>query len=141
VNDTKLNLLIQALPEDFDYQKKHIPNLTKSLMLKIRGTGLGLYTFRFYELFDRGNDVFFCRVESLRSDLIAFFEKIGVANDALRTYVFDLGKKNISEHDHYSIYYTTELADLVFTRDRELVERFGYTFENKAQKHERSVPA
>jgi len=42
VNDNKLNALIQALPEDFDYQKRNIPNVTKSLMEKIRSSGLGL---------------------------------------------------------------------------------------------------
>ena len=75
-------------------------------MRKIRGTGLGLYTFRFNQLFGQADDVFFCRVESLRSDLMAFFERIGAASDALRSYVLGLDKKNISEHLHYSTYYT-----------------------------------
>ncbi len=84
VSENTLNSLIQALPEDFDYQKRHIPNLTKDLMRKIRGTGVGLYTFRFNQMFGQADDVFFCRVESLRSDLMAFFERIGAASDALR---------------------------------------------------------
>ena len=134
VSDEKLDSLIQALPENFDYQKRHIPNLTKDLMRKIRGTGLGLYTFRFNQLFGQADDVFFCRVESLRSDLMAFFERIGAASDALRSYVLGLDKKNISEHLHYSTYYTPELAELVLIRDRQLVERFGFTFEDTLQK-------
>jgi hypothetical protein len=129
VSDEKLDLLIQALPENFNYQKRHISNVTKSLMRRIRGTGLGLYTFRFNELFGPINDVFFCRVESLRADLIAFFEKIGAASDALRSYVLGMERKNISEHLHYSTYYTAELAELVLIRDRPLIERFGYAFE------------
>jgi hypothetical protein len=80
-------------------------------------------------LFEPTDDVFFCRVESLRSDLMAFFEKIGAANDALRRYVLDLDKKNSSDHLHYSTYYTPELAELVSIRDRPLIERFGYVFE------------
>ena len=67
--------------------------------------------------------------ESLRSDLMAFFERIGAASDALRSYVLDLDKKNTSEHRHYSTYYTPELAELVSVRDRPLIERFGYAFE------------
>ena len=129
VSDDKLDLLIQALPENFDFQKRNIPNLTKEVMRKIRGTHLGLYTFRFNQLFDAADDVFFCRVESLRSDLMLFFERIGAATDALRSYVLGLDKKNISEHRHYTSYYTPELADLVFIRDRPLIERFGYVFE------------
>ena len=128
VSDDKLDLLIKALPENFEYQRRHIPNLTKDLMLKIRGTGLGLYTFRFNQLFGHADDVFFCRLESLRSDLMTFFETIGAASDALRNYVLGLDKKNVSEHLHYSTYYTPELAELVLIRDRPLIERFGYVF-------------
>jgi hypothetical protein len=129
VSDEKLDLLIQGLPENFNYQTKNISNVTHNVMQKIRGTGLGLYTFRFNQMFEPAEDVFFCRVESLRSDLMAFFERIGAASDALRSYVVGLGKKNISEHLHYSSYYTCELAALVLIRDRPLIERFGYVFE------------
>ena len=129
VNDEKLDLLIQALPENFNYEKRHVSNVTKDVMRKIRGAGIGLYTFRFNLLFGQADDVFFCRVESLRSDLVAFFERIGAASDALRSYVLGLDKKNISEHRHYSTYYTPELAELVLIRDRPLIERFGYVFE------------
>jgi len=136
VSDDKLDFLIQGLPENFDYQKRQIPNLTKDVMRKIRGTCIGLYTFRFNLLFGQADDVFFCRVESLRSDLIAFFERIGVMSDALRNYVLGLDKKNFSEHLHYSTYYTPELAELVSIRDRQLVDRFGFTFEDRVQKRD-----
>lgn len=129
VSDDKLDLLIQALPESFDYHNRNIPNLTKDVMRKIRGTGIGLYTFRFNQMFGQADDVFFCRVESLRSDLMAFFDRIGAASDALRSYVLGQDKKNTSEHRHYLTYYTPELAELVLNRDRQLVERFGYVFE------------
>jgi hypothetical protein len=134
VSDDKLDLLIEALPENFQYRERNIPNLTKDLMRKIRGTGLGLYTFRFNQLFGRGDDVFFCRVESLGSDLLAFFDRIGVASNDLRGYLLGLEKKNRSEHLHYSTYYTTELAQLVLIRDRPLIERFGFTLDGGLQK-------
>jgi hypothetical protein len=134
VSDDKLDALIQALPEDFNYQERHVSNLPRDTMGKIRGTGIGLYTFRFNLLFGQADDVFFCRVESLRSDLMAFFETIGAASDALRSYVLGLDKKNISEHLHYSTYYTPELAELVLIRDRPLIERFGFTFDDRLQK-------
>jgi hypothetical protein len=130
----KLEGLIQVLPDKFDYERRHISNLTQDAMRHIRGSGIGLYTFRFNELFGKANDMYFCRVESLRTDLMAFFEKIGVANDALRGYVLGLEKQNISEHLHYSTYYTPELAELVSIRDRPLIERFGYTFDDKLRK-------
>jgi hypothetical protein len=129
MSDDKLDLLIRALPENFYFQNRHIPNITKDVIRKIRGTGLGLYTFRFNQLFGQADDVFFCRVESLRTDLMVFFERVGAANDALRSYVLGLDKKNISGHFHYSTYYTPDLAELVLIRDRPLLERFGYVFE------------
>ena len=132
VSDDKLDLLIKELPENYNYEKRHISNVTKDLIRKIRGTGLGLYTFRFNQLFGQADDVFFCRVESLRSDLVKFLEMIGASSDALRHYVLGLEKKNASEHFHYSTYYTPELVDLVSIRDRPLIERFGYTFERSA---------
>jgi mevalonate kinase len=131
VDDHKLDQLIQALPEHVNYEERHVPNLTKDMMRQIRGTGLGLFSFRFHQLFGHGHDVFFCRLESLRNDLIRFFESIGVANDELRTYVLTLDRKNSSDHRHYSTYYTPELAELVKIRDRQLVERFGFTFETR----------
>lgn len=127
-DDEKLDVLIRALPESFDYRRRHVANLTKDAMRKIRGTGLGLYTFRLNQMFGQADDVYFCRVESLRGDLMAFFEKIGVASDALRSYVLNSEKKNISEHLHYSTYYTPELTELVSVRERPLIERFGYRF-------------
>jgi hypothetical protein len=134
VSDDKLDFLVQSLPENFDNQRRKIPNLTKDLMRQIRGTGLGLYSVRFNQTFGQANDVFFCRVETLRSDLMAFFERIGVASDDLRRHVLSLDKKNTSEHRHYSTYYTPELAELVFIRDRQLIERFGFTFDDRLQK-------
>ena len=98
-------------------------------MGRIRGSGLGLFTFRFNQLFGQSNDVHFCRVESLRSDLISFFESIGASSDALRRYVLELDKQNVSERLHYSTYFTPELAELVSIRDRQLIERFRFTFE------------
>ncbi len=141
VSDDKVDFLIQELPQDFNYEERNIANLTRDVMRKIRGSGLGLYTFRFNQMFGQADDVFFCRVESLRSDLMAFFETIGVASDALRSYVLGLDKKNISEHLHYSTYYTPELAELVGIRDRQLVERFGFKFEGHAAENERGAAA
>ncbi len=129
VDDERLDVLIEMLPEDVDYARRHFPNMTKDAMRRVRGTGVGYYTFRFNYIFGNADGVFFCRLETLRQDLVAFFEGIGVATDELRDYVLRLDKKNIAEHHHYSTYYTPELAELVSVRDRQLIDRFGYVFE------------
>ena len=125
----RLDALIEKLPDDIDYGKRNIPNITKDALRKVRGSGVGYYTFRFNHLFGNADEVFFCRLETLRLDLVHFLEGIGLVSDELRDYVFRRDKKNISEHLHYSTYYTPELAELVLIRDRPVIERFGYTFE------------
>jgi len=129
VNDERLDVLIEMLPEHVDYRKTHIPNLNKEEMRRVRGTGVGYYTFRFNQMFGNADDMFFCRLETMKQDLVAFFEGIGAATDELRDYVLRSDKKNISEHLHYSTYYTPELVELVSLRERPLIERFGYVFE------------
>jgi hypothetical protein len=129
VDNERLDVLIEMLPDKVDYTKRNIPNVTKETIRQVRGTGIGYYTFRFNHIFGNANDVFFCRVETLRQDLVSFFEGIGVATDGLRDYVLESEKKNISNHAHYSTYYTPELAELVLVRDSQLIKRFGYVFE------------
>jgi hypothetical protein len=128
VNNERLDLLINRLPDQVDNGKRNIPNITKEAMRRARGTGVGYYTWRFNEIFGQADDVFFCRVESLREDLVAFFEQVGAATDELRKYVLRLDKKNTAEYAEVSSYYTAELAELVANRDRQLVDRFGFRF-------------
>jgi hypothetical protein len=135
VSDERLDRLIEMLPEHVDDRGKHIPNITKDSMRKVRGTGVGYYTFRFNQIFGKADDVFFCRLDTLREDLVAFFEGIGSATNELRDYVLRLDKKNTSEYTDVSNYYTTELPELVRIRDRQLVERFGFTFEGRASEN------
>jgi hypothetical protein len=129
VDQGRLDLLIETLPDYIDYSRTQIPNVTKHTMRRVRGTGVAYYTFRFNQLFGNPDDMVICQLETLRRDLIEFFEQIGAATDELRDYVLSSEKKNQAAHLHYSAYYTPELANLVSIRDRQIVERFGYTFE------------
>jgi hypothetical protein len=130
MNDERLDILVEMLPDHVDYSKTQIPNVTKDTMLSVRGTGIGYYTFRFNQMLGNADEVFFCRLETLRQDLVAFFEGIGATTDELREYVLGLEKKNSAEHLHYSTYYTPDLAHLVSIRECQLIERFGYRFED-----------
>jgi hypothetical protein len=117
------------LPDNVDQGKRNIPNITKESMRSIRGTNLGYYTFRFNHIFGNADDVHFCRLDSLREDLLTFFDALGVTTNELRDYVLGLPKRNVSDHGRESAYYTAELAELVRSRDREVIQRFGFTFE------------
>jgi hypothetical protein len=129
VDNNRLDTLIEKLPDAVDYRTRNIPNITKDSLRKVHGTGVGYYTFRFNQLFGNADEVFFCRQERLRTDLIHFLEQVCAANDELRTHILESEKKNRAEHRHYSSYYTPELAELVSIRDRSVIERFGYVFE------------
>jgi hypothetical protein len=129
VNDERLDALIEMLPEHVDYSRRQIPNVSKDTVRRTRRSGVAYYTFRFNEMFGDTDDVFFCRLETLKQDLVAFFEGIGVATHELRDYVVREEKKNSSEHLHYATYYTPELEELVLMRDWPVIERFGYVFE------------
>ncbi len=133
VNNERLDVLIDMLPDqvDYAYAKRNIPNTSKETMRKVRGTGIGYYTFRFNHIFGNTENVFFCRVESLRQDLVSFFDTIGAATNELRDYVLQSDKVNSSNHHHYSTYYTPELAELVLVRESDLIKRFGYAFETE----------
>lgn len=128
-NNARLDALIELLPDRVDYQRRNIPNITKEAVRRVRGTGVGYYTFRFNHLFGKADDMFVCRFETLTQDLINFFDGIGVATNELRDHVLHSDKQNTAEHLHYSSYYTPELAELVSIRDRQLIEKFGYVFE------------
>jgi hypothetical protein len=134
-DDDRLDALIEKLPDEVDYRKRNIPNITKDALRKIRGTGVGFYTFRFNHLFGNADEVFFCRQERLRADLIHFLERIGAASDEIRAHILESEKKNTADHSHYSSYYTPELAELVSIRDRAVIERFGYAFEPAPTAH------
>ena len=110
-------------------------------MRKVRDTGVGYYTFRFNQIFGDTDDVFFCRLDSLRDDLVSFFDGIGVATSELRDYVLRLDKKNTSEHSDHSDLLTADLAALVRIRDRQLVEHFGYTFAGHVSEDKSNVAA
>jgi hypothetical protein len=129
VSDERLDLLLDILPDHIDFKKRRIPSVSKEIMRKIRGTGIGYYTFRFYQMFGNTDEVFFCRLETLSEDLVAFLGRIDAATVELRDYVLASNKVNASEHFHYSTYYTPELAESILVRDRPLIEKFGYVFE------------
>jgi hypothetical protein len=69
---------------------------------------------------------FIGRYENLESDAQRLFEYLGIPG-------WKLPCVNASTHDHYSTYYTDELADVVRRRYARDVEAFGYEFVRKVQ--------
>lgn len=64
------------------------------------------------------------RFESLEQDWKQVCDRIGIQ--------LPLPMANASDvREHYSAYYTTELADMVAAREADTIDRFGYRFEQK----------
>lgn len=71
------------------------------------------------------------RFENLKHDFLDVMERLAVEElPALRAELDRCGRRNTSRHSHYSHYYDDELRDLVSTRERTLIEEYGYEFES-----------
>jgi hypothetical protein len=115
-----------ALPERFINRGI---NLTRQCFSPLYGSGLGFYSFLYRRMFGDGEGVTFGRMESLRGDLLAFFESIGLAlTDEMREFVLRAAPVNTSRHGSYQQYYDAALRQLVAERDREVIARFNYEF-------------
>jgi thymidylate kinase len=135
VDDNKLEFLVRSLPEQMKGQESGTPLMSKVFLQTMRGTGIGLYSFLFKQLFDNLYNVSFCRAESLTTDLIGFFERLGLLSPTLRACITDVAKNASAADGHYSTFYNPDLAALVSLRDRQLIERFGFVFEKASSGH------
>ena len=90
------------------------------------------YTARFRFIVGAGLDderLTVGRYEYLLEDLTAFLARTQTpGQDALFAAVEHSPRERTSEHRHYRDYYDDELRDLVRTRSRWVIERFGYEF-------------
>ena len=128
-DEARLDRLLAALPPQYGTQGFGL-NLPSFALAPIRGSGLGFYGFLFRYMYTApGVKITIGRCESLRADLLAFFENVGVpVSHELREFVQAAAPRNTSAHGDWRSYYDNELAELVAERDAEVIERFGYQF-------------
>lgn len=123
----ELDAIVAALPRAYSNRGLNLPGFA---LAPIRGTGLGFYSY--LERYLHGvPDVrtHVGRLERLRDDLLAALARVGQpVSRAMERHVAEAPPENASTHGDYTRYYDASLRDLVATRDRELVERFGYRF-------------
>lgn len=102
-------------------------NLRRQDLAPFRGVEVGLYTVLFRHMFGSGQGVEFLRLEGLREELLAWFDRHGVAvSRELAEFVRHAERINTSEHAPYQTCYDAGLAGLVARADAELIARFGY---------------
>ena len=104
-------------------------NLTRECFSSLYGSGLGFYSFLYRRMFGAGEGVTFGRMESLRTDLLAFLDSVGITpTEAMNDFVLQARPVNTSRHEAYRNYYDEPLRRLIADRDRDVIERFNYEF-------------
>ena len=105
-------------------------NVLQDDLAAARGAGLGLMSFLFRHMYGEAPTAHFLTVEGLRQELLDWLPTVGVGpDDALQRFILQGERVNTSQRDRYVAYYDADLARLVRERDRGIVERFGYTFD------------
>lgn len=113
----------------------------------------GLFTYRYFRLFTRGDHVFKDRRLNHFEGTVAFDQDFNIAGDMIRTesleedfiriistagYALtveelnairnmDGGKTNVSQRQSTAFYYDDATFDLVANKERYLIEKYGYT--------------
>lgn len=72
------------------------------------------------------------RFENLREDLLSIISDITELPLLLKYGVNWYPKVNKSPHKHYSEYYDDELREIIAEKDKMMLDRFGYKFENNS---------
>ncbi len=102
-------------------------NVTRDDLAAIKDTGEGFYTFLFQHIYGTGEGVYFAKMETLRQDLIAFLQQIGIElNQSQQDVIWCSAKANTSKHQHYLSYYTPKLENLVREKDALVINKFAY---------------
>jgi hypothetical protein len=124
-DEPRLAQLEAGVPDTFmDYGL----NLTKRCVAELRDRQTGFYSFLYERLYDGAPDPNILRVERLRRELRAALAMLGIfPNECAERFLKEAPSLNVSEHDSASAYFDDELAGLVAERDREVIDRYGYS--------------
>ena len=82
--------------------------------------------------YDKKNNIidFIIKNESLEQDLINTLKECGYNVDDKIEYIYALSKKkiNTSNHKHYIYYYDEETKNMVYEKEKYLIEKYKYKF-------------
>lgn len=125
---SRLDALVAALPRAYTNQGLNLPGFA---LERIRGTGLGFYSFLFRYLFEGAPSRHVGRMETLREDLPGMLAAVGQpVDESMQTFIRTAPARNASTHAPYASYYSRQLRERVAQRDGALIEQFGYVFED-----------
>ena len=74
-----------------------------------------------------------CRFENLRQDISRVFSKLGYKNiyENMEWFESRKGKVNSVKHKHYSEYYTPDSIEKVRQKEKTIIDKYGYEFNDK----------
>ncbi|RSY79372.1 hypothetical protein DAH66_17565 [Sphingomonas koreensis] len=120
----RVDRLVAVFPDRFG---KAGLNLTKACIDRIRGCGLGFYSFLYHRLYAGAGAVRIVRVEALRKELrealVALNGEIDARTDA---FLSDMPPLNRSAHGAVDSHYDAALAARVAEADGALMDLHGY---------------
>lgn len=127
-SDEYLDALLALLPREYGNRGL---NLTAGAVAPIRNSGLGFYSYLYRYLYggDRG-EIYIGRMEELRTELRRLLLAVRQpVSDAMRNFIMNEQRRNVSQHTAYAGYYSDALRRLVAERDAEVIARHDYRFE------------
>jgi len=122
----RLDALVRALPATYTGRGFNVPG---PVVERIRGSGLGFYSFLYRYMYDGPGPLHVGRLEHLPADLGRMFAEVGQpVSAAMRAYLESERPRNASAHGEYATFYDDELRAQVALRDAQIVDRHGYRF-------------
>lgn len=141
-NDLEATLLSMANPQPhhFEALRQHAPekfigrgvNLTKSCIGEMSTKTGGWYSLLFDRMYE-GCEPHFLRIETLREDFNLFLVDMRISDPKLSNFILNSQKKNVSTYEHYSIHYSKTLERSIADADANIIQQFGYAFEDLSQ--------
>jgi hypothetical protein len=123
--------LIEILPDTMEGNNGI--GLTKDCIRQMSSSDLGYYSWQFNRMhgdLDRQN-THIGLFENLQEEFLSIMRSLEVEQVEVMTAAFDkIPRINASSHSHYSTYLNEELRELIAEKEKELIQRYGYEFED-----------
>ena len=124
-DEDRIDRLAAVFPDHFVHYGL---NMRKQCIERIRGSGLGFYSFLFDRLY-QGSAPHIVPMESLRERLFRLQLGLSAPESAdVHDFLRSVPKLNASEHGDYRDYYSADTKDLILRTDARLIDAFGYAF-------------
>ncbi len=129
-NEELLLKITKQLPDKFINSGMNVPG---PVLAKIHGSAIGLYSFLHqWMFFEAPSAPHMLKVEdfpaTLKEILISF--DCDVSPD-MQNYLLNGAPANKSSHNHYSYYYSKEIADRVMGLDKSIINTYDYTYSSE----------